>query len=75
MYIEYISLFLNVNGLLKIIVGKNINREILYLQVFFYLKAFCSLVFRPKIKYCLFALDLPTHKNCPYPKYFIGISF
>jgi len=23
----------------------------------------------------LFALDLPTHKNCPYPKYFIGISF
>jgi len=25
----------------------------------------------PKIKYCLFALDLSTHKNCPYPKYFI----
>jgi len=39
-------------------------------------KLHCQILYlRPKIKYCLFTLDLPTHKNCPYPKYFIGISF
>jgi len=47
----------------------------LSLPVCIYLLLITHPLIRPKIKYCLFALDLPTHKNCPYPKYYIGISF
>jgi hypothetical protein len=32
-------------------------------------------ILRPKYKYCLFPLDLPTHSNGPYPHILLDMKF